>query len=173
MSSSSLKGAKGELVFTSSLLVLSLVVLYDSITLVESGINAVVGPRAFAIGVGAFMLLLTSLQVIAVLRGDRGEPEGIEGGEVREKSNWKALAIIIAGIAYHILTLELLGFIVATIPLFIAVAYALGERRWIRLIIVAVALPVATFFLFTEGLQLQLPVGFEFIFGETVVEEEW
>jgi putative tricarboxylic transport membrane protein len=173
MSSISLKGAKGELAFTSSLLVLSLVVLYNSLTLVESGINAIVGPKAFAIGVGAFMLILTSLQLIAVLRGDRGVPDGIEGGEVKEKSNWRALLIIIGGMLYHIFTLELLGFIAGTIPLFIAVAYALGERRWLRMSISAVLMTVITFFVFTQLLQLNLPVGFEFIFGETVVEEEW
>jgi putative tricarboxylic transport membrane protein len=173
MSSNSLKGAKGELVFTSFLLVLSLVVLYNSLTLVESGINAVVGPKAFAIGVGAFMLLLTSLQLIAVLRGDRGIPDGIEGGEVKEKSNWRALLIIIGGILYHIFTLETLGFIAGTIPLFLAVAYALGERRWLRMGLSAVLMTVITFFVFTQLLQLNLPVGFDFIFGETEVEEEW
>ncbi len=175
MSSVAVKAAKGELVFTSFLLAISLVVLWDSITLVESGINAVIGPKAFAIAIGALLLVLTSIQIVAVLRGDKGEPEGIEGGELIAKSNWKALLIIIAAMLYHIFTLELLGFIVATIPLFIAIAFALGDRRWIRMIIVAVAVVVSIFFIFREGLQLNIPIGFDFLTGgsEVVVEEEW
>jgi putative tricarboxylic transport membrane protein len=172
--SSTLKVAKGELVFTSFLLAVSLIVLWDAITLVESGINAVVGPKAFAIAIGAILFVLSSIQIVAVLRGDRGEPEGIEGGELIAKSNWKALLIVISAILFHIFTLELLGFIVATVPLFIAIAYALGDRRWVRMVIVAIAVVVITFFVFREGLQLNIPVGFEFLTGETeIVEEEW
>jgi putative tricarboxylic transport membrane protein len=173
VSSSSLRDAKGELVFTGSLLALSLLVLYNSLTLVEGNINAIVGPRAFAIGVGVLMTLLTSLQFIAVLRGDRGVPEGIEGGELKEKNNWKALLIVIGGILFHIFSIETIGFIAGTIPMFLAVAYALGDRKWIRMVIVATVMTVTTFFTFTEFLQLNLPVGFEFIFGETEIDEEW
>ena len=119
------------------------------------------------------MTLLTSLQFIAVLRGDRGVPEGIEGGELKEKNNWKALLIVIGGILFHIFSIETIGFILGTIPMFLAIAYALGDRKWIRMVIVATVMTVTTFFTFTEFLQLNLPVGFEFIFGETEIDEEW
>jgi putative tricarboxylic transport membrane protein len=173
MSSSPVRDAKGELVFTGSLLVLSLLVLYNSFILVEGGINAIVGPRAFAVGVGVFMTILTSLQFIAVLRGDRGVPDSIEGGELKEKNNWKALLIVIGGILFHIFSIETIGFIAGTIPMFLAVAYALGDRKWIRMVIVATVMTVTTFFTFTEFLQLNLPVGFDFIFGDNEIDEEW
>ena len=173
MSSSSIRDAKGELVFTGSLLVLSLVVLYNSFMLVEGGINAIVGPRAFAIGIGALMTLLTSLQFIAVLRGDRGVPDGIEGGELKEKNNWKALFIVVGGILFHIIAIETIGFILGTIPMFLAIAFALGDRKWVRMIVVATLMTVITFFTFTEFLQLNLPVGFDFLPGQVELEEEW
>jgi putative tricarboxylic transport membrane protein len=166
------KVAKGELVFTSFLLVLSLVVLWDSFNLVEVGINAIVGPKAFAIGVGFTLLILTSLQIIAVLRGDRGKAEGIEGGSLASKSNWRSLLIIIGAVVFHIFALELIGFILATIPLFVAVAYALGETKWVRSLIVATVIAVGTFFGFTEGLKLDLPVGFEFLTEPTVIIDD-
>lgn len=165
------KVAKGELVFTSFLLVLPIVVLWDSFNLVEVGINVIVGPKVFAIGVGFFLLLLVLIQLVAVFRGDRGVPESIEAGEVVSKSNYRALAIVIGAILFHIFTLEVIGFILATIPLFMAVAFALGEVRWVRSLIVATLLVVATFFGFTQGLELDLPVGFEFL-TETVIEDE-
>lgn len=166
------KVAKGELVFTSFLLVLSLVVLWDSFNLVEVGLNVIVGPKIFAIGVGFVLLFLTSLQIIAVLRGDRGKPEGIEGGDFAAKSNWRSLLIIVGAIVYHIFALELIGFILATIPLFVAVAYALGEKKWVRSLIVGTVLTVVTFFGFTEGLKLELPIGFEFLTEQPVILDD-
>ena len=166
------KVAKGELVFTSFLLVLSLIVLWDSFNLVEVGLNVIVGPKIFAIGVGFLLLFLTSIQIVAVLRGDRGKPEGIEGGEFSNKPNWRSLAIVIGAIVYHIFALELIGFILATIPLFVAVAYALGEKKWVRSVIVATVLTVGTFFGFTEGLKLDLPIGFEFITEQPVILDD-
>ncbi len=152
---------------------LPIVVLWDSFNLVEVGLNVIVGPKIFAIGVGFVLLFLVLLQIVAVLRGDRGVPESIEAGEVSSKSNFRGLAIVIAAIVFHILALELIGFILATIPLFVAVAFALGERKWIRSLIVGTIISVVTFFGFTEGLELQLPVGFEFITEQpTVVNED-
>jgi putative tricarboxylic transport membrane protein len=173
MSSVTNKVSKGELVFTSFLLAIALVVLWDAITLREVGLNVIVGPKAFAIAIGSLLLLLSSLQIIAVLRGHKGEPEEIEGGTLIEKSNWKALSMVVGAFIFHILALETLGFIIATIPLFFLIAIALGERRWVRTLIIAVAISVGTFFAFTEGLQLQLPVGFEFLDppAEVIIDE--
>ncbi|MEY4409514.1 MAG: hypothetical protein RLZZ138_765 [Actinomycetota bacterium] len=163
MSSVNNKVSKGELVFTSFLLAIALIVLWDAFTLKEVGLNVIVGPKAFAIAIGSLLLMLSTLQLIAVLRGHRGEPEEIEGGEFLEKSNWKSLLTVIGAFLFHIFALETLGFIIATVPLFFLIAFALGERRILRTLIIAVLITVATFFAFTEGLQLQLPVGFEFL----------
>jgi putative tricarboxylic transport membrane protein len=182
MSSVTNKVSKGELVFTSFLLAIALVVLWDALTLTEVGLNVIVGPKAFAIAIGSILLLLSTLQIVAVLRGHRGEPEEIEGGELVEKPNWKSLFLVIGAFLFHIFALETLGFIIATVPLFFLIAFALGERRIVRTIIIAVVITVATFFAFTEGLQLDLPVGFEFLNppaeviiddnGEEVIVEE-
>lgn len=163
MTSNNQKVAKGELVFTSFLLALSLVVLWDGFTLKESGINAVVGPRVFELGIGGLLFVLASLQVIAVLRGDRGTPHDIEGGAVQDSANWKSLLAIIIAIAYHILTIETLGFILATIPVFVTIGMALGEKRWVKLLLTAIPVVVITYFVFTRGLQIELPAGFEFL----------
>ena len=173
MSSVTNKVSKGELVFTSFLLAIALVVLWDAFTLKEVGLNVIVGPRAFAIAIGAILLLLSTLQLISVLRGNRGEPEEIEGGELIEKSNWKSLILVIGAFLFHILALETLGFIIATVPLFFLIAFALGERRVVRTLIIAVLITVATFFAFTEGLQLELPIGFEFLDppAEVIIDE--
>jgi putative tricarboxylic transport membrane protein len=173
MSSVTNKVSKGELVFTSFLLAIALIVLWDAFTLVEVGLNVIVGPKAFAIAIGSVLLLLSSIQLVSVLRGHRGEPEEIEGGELIDKSNWKALLMVIGAFLFHIFALETLGFILATIPLFFLIAFALGERRVVRTLMISVLIAVGTFFVFTEGLQLNLPVGFEFLepAPEVIVDE--
>jgi hypothetical protein len=57
--------------------------------------------------------------------------------------------------------------------MFLAIAFALGDRKWVRMIVVATLMTVITFFTFTEFLQLNLPVGFDFLPGQVELEEEW
>lgn len=167
---SSVKSAKGELVFTGSLLAASIVVLVDAASQKDTGVNAQVGPEAFEYGIGALLFIFTALQLVSVLRGKLGEPEEIEGGQLAAKPNFKALAVVIVGIFYFVSVLNLLGYVVAAIPLFVAVTYALGEKRLVRSAIIATVVVLITFIGFTKGLNLQLPSGFEFLQSEPAGE---
>lgn len=168
------QSAKGELVFTSFLFVAALIILWDTFNIAESQVAGVIGPKVFAYGIGFMMLVLSSIQLVSVIRGNLGRPEEIEGGTALAKPNWKALSILVVGIAVHILLLELVGFIISGTILFFAVAWALGERKWLKLLLISVVLSTAIFFGFTKGLQLELPWGFDFSnSGETSQVEEW
>jgi putative tricarboxylic transport membrane protein len=157
------QAAKGELGFTLSLLAISLVVLYDAFGQEDTGVNAKVGPEAFEFAVGGLFLTLSLLQLISVWRGNLGEPEEIEGGQLRSRPNFKATALVIGGMVYFIASLKFLGYIVAATPLFAAIAFALGERRKIRTFVIAATVTTLTFIAFTKGLNLRLPSGFEFL----------
>jgi putative tricarboxylic transport membrane protein len=172
VSSLATKGAKGELVFTSFLFALSLIILWDTTQLTESALTGSVSPKAFAYGVGGLLFVLSLIQIVQVLRGKLGEPEGIDGGVAAPKANWKALGLVIGAIVLHIVLLPVLGFMIASTALFFLVAFALGEKRWIKLLIISAVLSVAIYFGFTQGLQLDLPMGFEFT-QSTPAEEEW
>ncbi len=172
MSSLATKGAKGELVFTSFLFALSIVILWDTTQLTESALTGSVSPKAFAFGVGGLLFALSAFQIAQVLRGKLGEPEGIEGGEATSKANWKALGLVVSAIVLHIVLLPFLGFMIASTVLFFLVAFALGEKRWLKLLIISAALSAIVYFGFTEALQLDLPFGFDFT-QTTPVEEEW
>ena len=102
MSSLATKGAKGELVFTSFLFALSLIILWDTTQLSESALTGSVSPKAFAYGVGGLLFVLSSVQIVQVLRGKLGEPEEIDGGVATPKPNWKALGLVIGAIVLHI-----------------------------------------------------------------------
>lgn len=165
--------AKGELVFTSFLFLAGVVIVFDTTKLRAAEGFAVVGPQLFAYIVGGALLLLSSWQIIQVLRGNLGKPEDIEGGEVASKPSWKGLALVFAGLLFYAFLVEILGFMVSAAVLFFLTAYALGEKRKVRLAIISALIAVAVYFGFTLGLQIDLPFGFEFLAGNEPVSEEW
>ena len=54
---------------------------------------------------------------------------------------------------------DYVGFITTTIPYLFGFALVLGERRWSRLILFAVGVPIATYILFSTALHVPLPRG--------------
>jgi putative tricarboxylic transport membrane protein len=165
--------AKGELVFTSFLFLAGIVVLTDTALLRETGALSYISPKIFAFAVGTLLTVLPLIQIFQVLRGNLGTPEGIEGGEVSKTVNWFSLALAIGALVFYVVFIELFGFIVAAGVLFMGLAYALGATRILRLAIISFALSTILFFSFTQLLQLQLPLGFEFLTGDLATDEEW
>jgi putative tricarboxylic transport membrane protein len=165
--------AKGELVFTSFLFLAGVVVLTDTVLLVEPSSESYVSPKIFAFVVGLMLTVLPLLQIFQVIRGNLGVPEGIEGGEISKSANWASLAIAIGALVFYTIFVQVLGFIVSASVLFFGLAYALGAKKLVRLGVISVALSVVLFFSFTELLLVPLPVGFEFITGADPTDAEW
>lgn len=155
--------AKGELVFTSFLFVVAVVVLVDTAGIEQSNAVGFVGPEVFAFIVGGLLFVLTGLQIIAVLRGERGTPEGVEGGVAVGEPKWKSFALLLLGLLLYASLLEILGFPIMGAVLFFLVATALGAKRRLRLALISIVMSGLIFFSFNEGLQLQLPSGLDTI----------
>jgi putative tricarboxylic transport membrane protein len=168
--------AKGELVFTSFLFATSVVVLVDTTNMVESNAVGFVGPKVFAYIVGGLMFFLSALQLIFVLRGAKGEPEGIEAGTATDKPNWRSFGLVVLALALYAALIELLGFLVMGPVLYFLVGKAIGVKRNLLLGVVAVLVSIAVFIGFTQGLQLYLPLGFDFLIptpAESVEDGGW
>ena len=165
--------AKGELVFTSFRFATSLIVLVDTSLMIESNAVGFVGPKVFAYIVGALMFVLSAIQLWAVWRGNRGVPEGIETGVEAEKPNWKALGIVMAGLVAYAALVEIFGFLIMGPLLYFAVAKAVGAKGNVRIAIVSVVVAGAVFVAFTQGLQLYLPLGFDFLYSPAEGESGW
>lgn len=155
--------AKGELVFTSFLFVVSVVVLVDTAGIQQTEAVGFVGPEVFAYMVGGLLFVLSGLQILAVLRGDRGTPEGVEGGVAVGDAKWKSFGLLVAGLLAYTALLEILGFPIMGAVLFFMVAWALGARPRLRLGLIALVVSALIFVGFNEGLQLQLPSGLDTI----------
>ena len=59
----------------------------------------------------------------------------------------------------YVIFVERLGFVATTAPYMFGFALVLGERRWVRLALFAVVVPVATYLLFDTALNVPLPRG--------------
>jgi putative tricarboxylic transport membrane protein len=171
------RSAKGELVFTSFLFVVGVVVLIDASQLPASNTADVVASSTFPSIIGALLVLLSILQLISVARGNFGEPEEIEGGIADSRSHLKPFALVTAGLVLFAAGIKFVGFPIAATTLFTLVVYALtpGKTKWFIAIPIAAAFAVTIYIGFTLGLKINLPFGFDFNFGsgEVVVEEEW
>ena len=161
MINSTKSAAKGELVFTSFLFVVAVVVLVDTMGMTKSNAVGFVGPEVFAYIVGGLLLVLSGAQIIAVLRGERGTPEGVEGGVAVSDPNWKAFGLLAAALVLYSLLMPILGFPIMGAVLYFMVAKAIGAKHNLRTAGIAVFISLAIFFAFNEGLQLQLPSGLD------------
>jgi putative tricarboxylic transport membrane protein len=153
--------AKGELVFTSFLFVVAVVVLVDTMGMTKSNAVGFVGPEVFAYMVGGLLLVLSGAQIIAVLRGERGTPEGVEGGVAVSDPNWKAFGLLAAALVLYSFLMPILGFPIMGAVLYFMVAKAIGAKHNLRTAGIAVLISLAIFIAFNEGLQLQLPSGLD------------
>jgi putative tricarboxylic transport membrane protein len=136
-------------------------------------VDTYVSPRVFAYVTGFMLAGLSLFQIFQVLRGKLGTPEGIEGGELSKESNWFALGIAIAALLFYVFFVQLFGFILSAGVLFGGLAWALGAKNKVRILIYAFAFSTILFIAFTQGLQLQLPLGFDFITGVQPTDQEW
>jgi putative tricarboxylic transport membrane protein len=165
--------AKGELVFTSFLFVTSVIIIVDTANITESNSVGFVGPKVFAFIVGGLMFFLSGVQIVAVLRGQRGTPESVEGGEVANEAKWKPFGLVLAGLVQYAVLLEIVGFPIAGTVLFFLVAKALGAAKFLKTALISLITTVIVFLTFTQGLQLNLPSGLETvdqIFNGTTAE---
>jgi len=165
--------AKGELVFTSFLFLAGVIVIADTALLPDIILDTYVSPRVFAYTVGFMLTGLSLFQIFQVLRGKLGTPDGIEGGELSTTSNWLALAVAIGSLVFYVVFVQIIGFILSAGVLFSGLAWALGATNKLRIILIAFAFSGILFFAFTQGLQLPLPVGFDFLTGVEPTDAEW
>ena len=112
--------------------------------------NATWIPRGDAVCLIAAAVLL----FVKALRGRSLTIPGRLAGADRNRVLWVA---VLTG-AYTI-AVEYLGFIATGVPYMFGFAFVLGERRWVRLILFAAAVPIGAYILFRKALNVPLPQG--------------
>ena len=152
-------GVKSELAFASSLLLISLVVLWDTNRAVDPVINVSVSPKLFPYIVGYFLLGLSILLIIQILRGNIATPEGASEGSVIAKSDFVAFLIVVGSIISFVLLINLAGFIISTALTFFGITLAFKVEKKSQSLIISIIFSTVVYLSFTKFLSVNLPAG--------------
>jgi len=147
----------GQVAVAAGVLVIGALVLVGSFFLPTGGGYAQVGPGVVPRVVGVLLLVAGGFLLREALTGGfRGVDEE---AELHLPMNWVYFAWASGGIIAYGLTVEPLGFIVASTILFVMVARAFESTKWLLNTVVGVLLAAAIFAIFNYGLGLMLPLG--------------
>ena len=149
----------GELAFAGSLLILGLVVLYDTSKMLVPPGSGTVGPQIFPYLVSGFVIFVSLGLFLQIFRGNLGVPEGTEFGEVVEKTDFKSLAMVAGSMLTYPLLIERAGFIIATSVVFFGVAFAYGAKNLLKNLAISIIFSLIVYFAFSKGLNVSLPAG--------------
>lgn len=153
------KDIKGELAFASSLLVLGVIVLFDTKNMLVPPASGTIGPQIFPYLVSGFLILVSIGIMIQIFLGNLGQPEGTEFGDTIDKTDFKTLLLVAASMATYPLLIERAGFIVASSVAFFGVSFAFGARNVLKNLAISIVFSAIVYFSFTRGLNVNLPSG--------------
>lgn len=153
----------GELALAAGVVVLGILVIWQTGEIRLTPVNSRVGPRVIPYIVGAGLVITGIWLAIDVLRGQLADPEA--GGEDSEDvdptlpTDWVTVGIVVASLLAYLFLMERAGFVIASTALFVGAAFGMGSRRIVRDLLIGFAVSTVAFIVFTEGLSLRLPAG--------------
>ena len=143
---------KADIIAAAIVIPICLYVFYES---TKWPVVALLG-RPFVIprGVATFLLITVVLLLYRALKGRALELEKrLEGADLRRITG---AAVISFG---YLFVVERIGFFGTTLVYMLLFALVLGERRWHRLVLFAVLVPLVVYVLFSTALHVPLPRG--------------
>jgi putative tricarboxylic transport membrane protein len=114
------------------------------------------GPRFFPLLV---VTLLTVLSAIYVLQQVRALTGGTEPLPAERFGHMPAAALLVGLLVVYAFLLPTAGYVVTTVPFFVATARVLGSRHLSRDVVVGIALSLVVYLGFTRLLGVFLPQG--------------
>jgi putative tricarboxylic transport membrane protein len=134
-----------------------LVWLYGALSLPQAATYAIVGPGFFPAAIGAGLVILGVLLLVAVARGERFEPQEAEDADLSRPPSRVSFWMAVAAGVVPIFVIRPLGFPIAAACAFALTARAFGSRRLVVDLAVGLALGLACWLLFSRLLGLSLP----------------
>lgn len=149
-----------ELLVALGVVVLGVVVLVQTQDIRVARAMARVGPRVIPTVVGGGLILIGLWYAISILRGSVASI-GADSEDVDPTlpPDWATLGGIGVALAVYAVTIERLGFIIASALLFVITAFSLGSRSYLRDAAIAILIAVGVYVAFSTGLGVRLPEG--------------
>ena len=146
--------ARAEVALSAGILALGLGAAGVTATLPSEGGYAGIGPNFMPGLVSAGLVVLGAWLLYEALRGGWRSAAAHEGRFRQSPFLW-----VSAGLFAHMALIGWAGFVVAGVALFVLVARGFGSRRFLRDLLVGVALAAAVYLFFTQVLNVNLPAG--------------
>jgi putative tricarboxylic transport membrane protein len=121
--------------------------------------NDPIGPRPVPIIIGALLVVVAVVYAVDVYRGGTGEREEGDDVDLTGGVSWRTVAALVAVFVANALLVDWLGWVISGSLLFWGSAVALGSRRYVTSLVIAIALSLTTFYAFAIGLGVNLPAG--------------
>lgn len=152
------RGVRGLRLAAAVILLFSVVVLIQAILIGAEGGFGPEGSGFFPLIVTVGFVVFAALFLLqTTLRPDPALREHVAAEE--EVTNWSTVGLMAAALLVYALLLAPLGYPVATVLLFFAMARILGSRSWVRDLIIGVVLSAVIFVGFEQFLGVRLPTG--------------
>jgi putative tricarboxylic transport membrane protein len=134
--------------------------VYDALTL-DAGFAKVdpVGPRFFPLAIGIILIVLAVILAIAIPRGSVGEADAGEDVDPNSPGDGRTVAILVGLFVAVIVLVDPLGWVITGTLLFAGAATILGNRHYVRNIVIGAVLSSISFYAFYSGLGIPLPAG--------------
>lgn len=136
-------------------------VILDATTRIGHAVNSAdpIGPKPVPILLGVLLLIVAAVYGVDVARGGTGEPEAGEDVDLSSPIDWRTVLLLIGAFLVNAVLIDRLGWVISGTLLFWGSAFALGNRHYVRNLLIAVALSLITFYTFAIGLGVNLPAG--------------
>lgn len=141
----------GEALLGGGLFALGALIAVETMLTPSAG-RGVVGPALFPYLISAGLMLVALSLLREAFAGHVAHDGGLE-------LDLRAVVLVAAGLAAQFLLIEYLGWIPSAALLFVAVARAFGNRRYLLNAVFGLVLAGGTFAVFNYGLDLNLPIG--------------
>jgi len=153
------RAAAGELLLVAGLGALGVFLLVDTASIRVPGSVNTIGPRFFPYLVGGLLVVTAVALAVQVLRGRAAPPEEGEDVDIGAGTDWRTVAVIVAGFGVHALLIPLVGWPIAVTVMFTVVALALGSGHPVRTALIGLVVSITVWLVFVLVLGISLPGG--------------
>jgi putative tricarboxylic transport membrane protein len=142
-----------------SLFLLGVLVFWDTYRVEQPAFNLTVSPKVFPYAISFFLMILSLILSIKILKGDLATPEGLTPEDEVKPSDFKTFGVVLGSFIAFLLLVERAGFVVAASVTFFGITVAFGDKKHLKTGVFGTIFIFLVYMAFTKFLNVPLPAG--------------